>query len=176
MDMKFTVRASILAALAGAWLGPLSATTPAAAAECGTADHPPCADRAKSPKPAAPKSTAKKIPNPQHDAAPQRNDTPQREPRRTATPRPDDAPREWLRDDNDKPSPAAAAVDVKLSKIPDIIVPEPKAEVEPDETADELEPDADVDVEAPPLPPSRPVQAPPRPQAPPAYSVRHGAE
>jgi hypothetical protein len=62
------------------------------------------------------------------------------------------------------PEPSAAAVDITLSKIPDIIVPEPKGKTQPDQAV--------IEFEAATVPPSRPVQAPSQP----AYTRRHGPE
>lgn len=153
-DMRLGIRGALIAcALGGAGFGLLATAWPAAAADCGTAGHPPCANRTATPKPAAPKSVA-----PKPAAA-----------ERTAKPRRDEPARTPMRDD-DEPASKGAAIDIMLSKIPDIIVPEPKAKTEPNEAAGEPEPDADV--EAAPLPPPRSVRAPP----PSVFTRSHGVE
>lgn len=62
------------------------------------------------------------------------------------------------------PDPSAAAVDITLSKIPDIIVPEPAGETPPDEPA--------AEVQAWPWPPPQSAQPPSQP----GYLRRHGPE
>lgn len=134
--MQLRMYAALIAlAFGGIWI----AAQPAAAAECGAADQPPCPTKRS--KPAA-----------QKPATPQRaTATPSRRPTQESTPK------------------STEAVDIMLSKVPDIIVAEPKGEARPSDAWRE----SGTNTEDPSLPP-QPVQQSPLPQ--PAQMRRHGPE
>jgi hypothetical protein len=99
--MRFRIYATLIAmALAAIWI----AAQPAAAAECGAANQPPCP--IKRTKPAAQKPTP-----PQRAAA-----TPSRDP---------------MQDNPVSPPASTEAVDIMLTKVPDIIVAEPNGHAQP---------------------------------------------
>jgi len=142
--MGFGIRGALIAyALGGVGFGLLAAALPTAAADCGTAGHPPCAaHRSPPPKPAAPKTAA-----PQLNAAPQHH-----APQRAATPRHYETPRAPAHSGGGSLGAAAdvlSGVGDLLSTIQEMTPPEP--EPEPDEVVSE--PDIEVEAAPPPPPP-----------------------
>jgi hypothetical protein len=136
--MRFRTYAALIAMALGAiWI----AAQPAAAAECGAANQPPCP--IKRAKPAA-----------QQPAAPRRAAaTPSRDP---------------VQDGPASPPVSTEAVDIMLTKVPDIIVAEPNGHAQAPGAWREGNATAE-DASSPPPPP---VQQPPQPP----QMRRHGPE
>lgn len=154
MSLRFC--SPIVAALVAAAFAALTMAQPAAAADCGSEGHPPCEpNRPLKPKPVATKPVSAK-------SATQKPSSPQRD----AEPQPDDAPprgatssRRGQRASEPEREILGPAVDISLTKVPDIIAPEPRGDAQPDEAVG----GRDAEIEAEPLPP--PGSAQPRRKA-----------
>ena len=134
------IKIAALLVAAGAWLGAFAMTSSAAA--CGSAGAPPCKPDRVQPKPVATERIGKTPPS---GKTPQSGKTGLIEPaKRAAQPAPATAARSGDSKARDKEPDSGAAVDVKLSKIPDIIAPEPKGEARPSAPMGEPEAEAGV--------------------------------
>jgi hypothetical protein len=130
-NMHFKKAALLIAA--GTWLGAFAAT--ASAAECGSPGAQPCKPDRIAPKPVSTERIGK---NPR-DSKAERPDPPKRAAQPAA-----DTPRDT---GSRKPAPETqGAIDVRLSKIPDIIVPEPKGEARPGSPPPAMEPETEPGV------------------------------
>jgi hypothetical protein len=143
MELRMQFKMAVLLVAAGAWLGALASV--ASAADCGTPGAPPCKPDRIAPKPVSterigktPPGNSALLPEP---------------PKRAASPAAEKAAAGGSRK---PPAEPQAAVDVKLSKIPDIIAPEPKDHAQPQAEArpSSREPDRESEPGIAPLSPS----------------------